>query len=90
MIFRKAGAVSTSFLNTQEIPERNHVADAKSGILRFKLKKIERLIRKNQLELKTAQESKNDADMMICLKINQKLQGMKMGLAQQLNTVVLR
>lgn len=78
------------FLNTQEIPEKNHIADAKSGVLRFKLKKIERLIRKNQQELKLAQEAKNMEDMMICLKINQKLQTMKMGLAQQLNTVVLR
>lgn len=78
------------FLNTQDLPERNHIADAQSGILRFKLKKIERLICKNQLDIKTAQEARNDADMMICLKINQKLQQMKMGLAQQLNTVVLR
>ncbi|MGH1337492.1 MAG: DNA primase [Aureispira sp.] len=78
------------FLNTQDLPERNHIADAQSGILRFKLKKIERLIRKNQLDIKTAQEAKNDTDMMICLKINQKLQTMKMSLAQQLNTVVLR
>jgi DNA primase len=78
------------FLNTQEIPERNHIADAQSGILRFKLKKIERLIRKNQLELKTVQEADNMADVMLCLKINQKLQGMKMTLAKQLNTVVLR
>lgn len=78
------------FLNTQEIPEKNHIADAKSGILRFKLKKIERLIRKNQQDIKTAQEAKNMEDMMICLKINQKLQAMKMGLAKELNTVVLR
>lgn len=78
------------FLNTQDMPERNHIADAQSGILRFKLKKIERLIRKNQQEIKVAQDAREDADMMICLKINQKLQQMKMGLAEQLNTVVLR
>jgi DNA primase len=78
------------FLNTQDLPERNHVADAQSGILRFKLRKIERLIRKNQLEIKAAQEAKDMTNMMISLKINQKLQTMKMNLAKVLNTVVLR
>ena len=78
------------FLNTQDLPERNHVADAQSGILRFKLRKIERLIRKNQLEIKAAQEAKDMTNMMISLKINQKLQTMKMNLAKELNTVVLR
>lgn len=78
------------FLNTQDLPERNHIADAQSGILRFKLRKIERLIRKNQLEIKEAQEAKDASNMMINLKINQKLQMMKMNIAKQLNTVVLR
>lgn len=78
------------FLNTQELPEINHVADAKSSILRFKFKKIERLIRKNQLLLKESQESKNDTDMMIYIKVSLKLQEMKMDLAKQMNTVVLR
>lgn len=78
------------FLNTQELPEINHAADAKSGILRFKFKKIERLIRKNQQLLKEAQEAKNDTDLLICLKVHQKLEKIKMDLAKQMNTVVLR
>lgn len=78
------------FLNTQELPEINHVADAKSSILRFKLKKIERLIRKNQLLLKESQEAKNDTDMLIYMKVSLKLMEIKKDLAQQMNTVVLR
>ncbi|MFT5645612.1 MAG: DNA primase [Aureispira sp.] len=78
------------FLNTQELPEINHVADAKSSILRFKFKKIERLIRKNQLLLKEAQEAKNDTDMLIYIKVSLKLMDIKKDLAQQMNTVVLR
>lgn len=78
------------FLNTQELPEINHVADAKSSILRFKLKKIERLIRKNQLLLKESQEAKNDTDVLIYLKVSLKLMDIKKDLAQQMNTVVLR
>lgn len=78
------------FLNTQELPEINHVADAKSSILRFKFKKIERLIRKNQLLLKESQEAKNDTDMLIYIKVSLKLMDIKKDLAQQMNTVVLR
>jgi len=78
------------FLNTQELPEINHVADAKSSILRFKFKKIERLIRKNQLLLKESQEAKNDTDMLIYMKVSLKLMDIKKDLAKQMNTVVLR
>jgi len=78
------------FLNTQELPEINHVADAQSSILRFKFKKIERLIRKNQLLLKESQESKNDTDMLIYMKVSLKLMEIKKDLAKQMNTVVLR
>lgn len=78
------------FLNTQELPEINHVADAKSSILRFKFKKIERLIRKNQLLLKESQEAKNDTDMLIYMKVSLKLMDIKKDLAAQMNTVVLR
>ena len=78
------------YLNTQHLPDANHVADAKSGILRFKLKKIERLIRKNQQELKIAQEDENITDLMLTMKIAQKLLQLKVNLAQALNTVVLR
>jgi len=78
------------FLNTQELPEINHVADAKSSILRFKFKKIERLIRKNQLLLKEAQEAKNDTDILIYIKVSLKLLEIKKDLAKQMNTVVSR
>jgi DNA primase len=78
------------FLNTQEMPEINHVADAKSSILRFKFKKIERLIRKNQLLLKESQEANNDTDMLIYMKVSLKLMEIKKDLAKQMNTVVLR
>jgi DNA primase len=78
------------FLNTQELPDINYIADAKSGILRFKLKKIGRLINKNHKELKQIQGSKNDNDILILMKVHQKLLGIRGELAKQLNTVVLR
>lgn len=79
------------YLNSQKMPELNHVADAKSGILRFKLKKVEALIDKNQKELKTAQSDKEAfEDIIILLKVHQQLVSLRTALAEQLNTVVLR
>jgi len=79
------------YLNSQKMPEKNHVADTKSGILRFKLKKIEHLINKNQEELKEAQANNSDyKNIVILMKVHQKLVELRTALAEQLNTVVLR
>jgi DNA primase len=79
------------YLNSQKMPELNHVADAKSGILRFKLKKVEKLIDKNQSELKAAQSNKESyEDIIILLKVHQQLVALRTELAEQLHTVVLR
>ncbi|MCH2021507.1 MAG: DNA primase [Saprospiraceae bacterium] len=78
------------FLNTQVLPGVNHVADAKSGILRFKLKKIERMISKNHKELKLLQSNNEDTDMLILMTVHQRLMDKRTELAKQLNTVVLR
>ena len=78
------------FLNTQVLPGVNHIADAKSGILRFKLKKIERLISKNHKELKLLQANNEDTDMLILMTVHQRLMNKRSELAKQLNTVVLR
>lgn len=79
------------FLNTQQMPDKNHVADAKSCILYFKLRKIEGMMVKNQKELKKAQEEKAPfEDVIILLKVQQQLIEIRTGLAAQLHTVVLR
>ncbi|MDC0231430.1 DNA primase [Aureispira] len=78
------------FLNTQVLPGVNHIADAKSGILRFKLKKIERMISKNHKELKLLQSNNEDTDMLILMTVHQRLMDKRSELAKQLNTVVLR
>ncbi len=79
------------FLNSQKMPDQNHIADAKSGILRFKLKKIEGLINKNQKELQEIQKQKETyTDIIISLKLHQKLVEIRSKLAAELNTVVLK
>jgi DNA primase len=79
------------FLTSQEFPEENHVKDAKSGILRFKLRKTERIMEKNQEEIKRLQKEQGSAeDLIMHLKVHNKLIEMRKELANQLNTVVLR
>jgi len=79
------------FLSSQKMPDDNHIADAKSGILRFKLRKIERLMEKNQQEIKKIQEAGGDIDeMMKLLKVQQKLIQMRGDIAKEQNTVVLK
>lgn len=88
--FSKGWEKLNVFLNTQELPEKNHIADAKSGILRFKLKKIERMIARNHQEIKNIQASENEADIIILMTVHQKLTEKRGELAKLLNTVVLR
>jgi len=79
------------YLNSQEMPEQNHVADAKSGILRFKLHKQERLLAENQQQIKLLQSQPDKMeDLILHLKIHQKLKAQQTELAAQLKTVILR
>jgi len=79
------------FLSSQKMPDENHIADAKSGILRFKLRKIERLMEKNQQEIKKIQDSAADMEELIkLLKVQQKLIQMRGEIAKEQNIVVLK
>lgn len=79
------------FLNSQKMPDENHIADAMSGIQRFKLKKIERLMLNNQKEIQAIQEKKGDfEELVILLKVQSKLIEMRATIAKLVNTVVLK
>lgn len=78
------------FLSSQKMPEENHIADAKSSILRFKLRKVERLMEKNQAEIKKLQESQDIVAMMTKLKLHGKLIELRGDLAKQQNIVILK
>ncbi len=82
------------FLQSQQLPDKNHIKDSMNGVLRFKLRKIERVINKNnarikELQTQTQQESAF-AEIMLCMKVHQKLTTLRAELAQLLNTVVLK
>ena len=73
------------------MPEENHVADAKSAILRFKLRKFERLIHKNQANIKEIQEKEGDFEEILkFMKVHARLMQLRGEIANQLNTVVLK
>jgi len=78
------------YLNSQKMPAENHVADTKSAILRFKLKKIERLMQKNQIEIKEAQFKQDMEELTILIKLQMRLITLRGECAAQLNTVVLK
>lgn len=79
------------YLSSQKMPDDNHVADAISAILRFKLRKFERLIQKNQVFIKELQEQQGDfEELMKYMKVHTKLKQLSGEIAQQLNTVVLK
>jgi DNA primase len=79
------------FLHSQKMPDENHISDAVSGIQHFKLRKIERLMRKNQKEIQTIQEKKgNFEELLILLKVQSKLIEMRTEIAKLVNTVVLK
>ena len=79
------------YLSSQKMPEENHVADAKSAILRFKLRKFERLIHKNQANIKEIQEKEGDFEEILkFMKVHARLMQLRGEIANQLNTVVLK
>jgi len=74
------------FLLSQKKPDDNFVNDSKNAILRFKLKKINKLITENQLKLKTS-----DAEQtLLLLKVQQHLLTIRKSITDELNTVVLK
>lgn len=76
------------YLNSQKMPDENFRKDSESGLKRFRLRKINRLIVQNQEELKAHAANKDDVEVMVCLKIDQKLKEMRNQLAAELGTVV--
>lgn len=76
------------FLNSQKMPDLNHVADAKSGVLRFKLRKMNRLLKKHQEQIGELQKQGDMEGLLLSLQVQQKLLQLRQELAAQLNTVI--
>ena len=77
-------------LQTQPHPEDNFTKDSILSLQRFKLVKLIRMGKKNQEEIKTAQEKKDYDQMINLIKMQQKLQTMRNDLAKEMKTVVFK
>ncbi|MCB0586580.1 MAG: DNA primase [Phaeodactylibacter sp.] len=76
------------FLSSQKMPDENFVKDSTQALKRFKLKKLNKMIRQNAEKIKKLFEEKS-GDYMVYLKLDQKLKAMRNQLAEELGTVVL-
>ena len=76
------------FLSSQKMPDENFASDSSQALKRFKLRKLNKMIRQNAEKIKQLFEQKSD-DYMAYLKLDQKLKGMRNELAEELGTVVL-
>ena len=73
-------------LQSQKKPEDNFAQDTVSSVNRFKLRKVLKIMKGNQEKLKTTKDS---AEMIKILKVQQKLTEMKMELAAYFGSVII-
>ena len=78
------------FLQTQKMPDENFQSDSLNGLLRFKLRKIDRRRAANLESIKECVANGEDEKLLVFLKVEQKLQEIRKELAAQLGTVVLK
>lgn len=78
-------------LNTQETPELNFKNDCQSGILRLKLKKINKLIKQNEQKMTTLDISQADYEnqFKVVLEIHSRLVYQRNEIALMLNQVII-
>jgi len=77
------------FLQTQKMPEENFKEDALYSLRRFKLRKLERMIRRNKEKIKEAFEN-NSEEYLIYLQVDQRLKEQRNQLAKDLGSVILK
>lgn len=77
------------YLNTQKMPDENFVKDSHHALKRFRLKKIVRKCVENQEKIKSLAKEGKAEEMMLHMRLQQKLLDIRNELAKELGTVVL-
>lgn len=77
------------YLQSQKMPEENFHHDALISIRRFRLRKLDRMIKKNTEKIKESFEEGNE-EYLLYMKVDRKLKDLRNELAKQLGTVVLK
>lgn len=73
----------------QKAPDENFVSDSTHGLKRFRLRKLSRLCEENVDKLKELTANNEIEELMLYMKLQQRLQLLRNGLAKELGTVVL-
>ena len=76
-------------LQTQPVPEKNFKKDSYQSIMRFKLRKIKKMIDQNKEDLIKASEEKDAEKIELYMKVAQNLDMVKSQIAKELNTVIV-
>ncbi len=77
-------------LQTQKAPEDNFTKDSIQSLYRFKLDKLIKMCTKNQTRIQEASKTGDADQVMLYLKVQQKLLQMRNELAKKLNTVIFK
>ena len=77
-------------LETQKAPDLNFIMDAQQSLKRFKLRKIGKMLEHNGSLLRKSEMDRDDSALMRHLKIQMRLNEMKIQLAKELGTVILK
>jgi DNA primase len=77
-------------LQTQDAPDENFILDATHAIKRFKLHRLIRMCDKNQAQMKEYSLAGEMENMMLSIRVHQKLLEMRNVLAKELGTVILK
>ncbi len=77
------------YLTTQKMPDENFRKDAETELKMFRLKKLERMIRKNADRIAAAYKSGDD-NYLTYMKLDQRLKGIRNELAGELGIVITR
>ncbi len=77
------------YLNTQKMPDDNFIKDSQNALKRFRLKKIIRKCAENQEKIKNLGKEGDVENMMLHMRLQQKLIEIRNELANELGTVVL-
>lgn len=73
----------------QKMPDENFKNDSEHGLKRFRLRKLSRLCEENVEKLRELTTQNQQEELMLYLKLQQRLQTLRNGLAKELGTVVL-
>ncbi len=73
----------------QAAPDENFIKDSSHGLKRFRLRKLSKLCSENISKVKDLAAANKEEEMLLHLRLQQRLQGLRNDLAKDLGTVVL-